>query len=184
MTNTELAILSLLIETPRHGYELEQVIDHRGMREWTEIGFSSIYYILKKLENQGLVFSQSSMNNVSGPTRKIFTVTEKGKKVWRTAALGALDTPGRAYRSLDIGLANIPALPRIKVIKALTKYRQSLEDRQASVIKTSQYEFNQVSHVQIMFDLALTQIQAELEWLNRTIKKLLSEEERNENTTN
>jgi DNA-binding PadR family transcriptional regulator len=53
MTNAELAILSLVDERPRHGYEVEQVIEERGMREWTEIGFSSIYYLLKKLEREG-----------------------------------------------------------------------------------------------------------------------------------
>jgi hypothetical protein len=37
-----LAILSLAVEKPRHGYEMEQVIEGRGMREWTEVGFSSI----------------------------------------------------------------------------------------------------------------------------------------------
>ncbi len=50
MTPAELAILSLLAEQPRHGYGIEQVIDERGMREWTAIGFSSIYYLLNKLE--------------------------------------------------------------------------------------------------------------------------------------
>ena len=50
MTNPELAILSLIAEKPRHGYDIEQVIEARGMREWTEIGFSSIYYLLNKLE--------------------------------------------------------------------------------------------------------------------------------------
>ena len=44
MTNAELAVLSLVVEAPRHGYEIEQAIAERGMREWTEIGFSSIYY--------------------------------------------------------------------------------------------------------------------------------------------
>jgi DNA-binding PadR family transcriptional regulator len=48
MTNAELAILSLVVEKPRHGYQIEQVIEERGMREWTEVGFSSIYYLLKK----------------------------------------------------------------------------------------------------------------------------------------
>ena len=52
MTNAELAILSLIGEKPRHGYDIEQVIEVRGMRDWTEIGFSSIYYILRKLEER------------------------------------------------------------------------------------------------------------------------------------
>jgi DNA-binding PadR family transcriptional regulator len=37
-----LTLLGLLAEKPRHGYELEEVIIARGMRDWTEIGFSSI----------------------------------------------------------------------------------------------------------------------------------------------
>ena len=45
MTNAEFAILSLIFELPRHGYEIEKTIEKRGMREWTEIGFSSIYYL-------------------------------------------------------------------------------------------------------------------------------------------
>ena len=45
MTNAELAILSLIAEQPRHGYQIDQVIQERGMREWTEVGFSSIYYL-------------------------------------------------------------------------------------------------------------------------------------------
>jgi DNA-binding PadR family transcriptional regulator len=55
MTNAKLAILSLIAEEPRRGYDIEQIIEARGMREWTEIGFSSIYSLLKKLETAGLV---------------------------------------------------------------------------------------------------------------------------------
>ena len=58
MTNTELAILGLIAEQPRHGYQIEQVIEERGMRNWTEIGFSSIYYLLKKLEKAGYVYGE------------------------------------------------------------------------------------------------------------------------------
>ena len=43
MTDAELAVLSLVAEQPCHGYEIEQVIEARGVREWTEVGFSSIY---------------------------------------------------------------------------------------------------------------------------------------------
>ncbi|MBN1315338.1 MAG: helix-turn-helix transcriptional regulator, partial [Anaerolineales bacterium] len=71
MTNAELAILSLIAEQPLHGYEIEQIIKKRGMRNWTEIGFSSIYYLLRKLEREGLISSR--LENVGrGPARKVF----------------------------------------------------------------------------------------------------------------
>ncbi|MDZ4159188.1 MAG: helix-turn-helix transcriptional regulator, partial [Anaerolineaceae bacterium] len=59
MTNAELAILSLLVERALHGYEIERIIQERGIRDWTEIGFSSIYYLLKKLKNKGLIEAAS-----------------------------------------------------------------------------------------------------------------------------
>ena len=55
LTNAELAILSLIVEQPRHGYEIEQVIEQRGMREWTDVGFSSIYYLLHPTAPQHVI---------------------------------------------------------------------------------------------------------------------------------
>ena len=55
LTDAELLVLGLVAEMPRHGYELEQVIEERGMREWTQIGFSSIYFVLGKLKKMRLV---------------------------------------------------------------------------------------------------------------------------------
>ncbi|MEQ9246341.1 MAG: PadR family transcriptional regulator, partial [Nitratireductor sp.] len=58
LTDAELLLLGLVAEMPRHGYELEQIIDTRGMREWTQVGFSSIYFVLGKLEKSGLVAAE------------------------------------------------------------------------------------------------------------------------------
>ena len=59
MTNAELAIISLIVEKSMHGYEISPVMKAREMRNWTEIGFSSIYYILNKLEKKSLIEGQT-----------------------------------------------------------------------------------------------------------------------------
>lgn len=59
MTNSELVLLSLLAEHPRHGYELEQVIEECGMHNWSEIAFSSIYFLLKRLVLEGMATSST-----------------------------------------------------------------------------------------------------------------------------
>jgi len=80
ISNIEAAILGLLYENSHHGYELEKIIEERGMRNWTDIGFSSIYYVLKKLEDKKLVVSE--LEKVEGkPSRKVFTITYDGKLV-------------------------------------------------------------------------------------------------------
>ena len=80
VTNAELAVLSLLAEKPMHGYQIEQTIASRGMREWTEIGFSSIYYILEKLRSRGCVESHLEPAEGKGPSRQVFSLTPSGAR--------------------------------------------------------------------------------------------------------
>ena len=93
MTNAELAVLGLIAERPRHGYEIEGVIQERGMREWTEVGFSSIYYLLKKLEREGLIRGRAGRKTGRGPARKVYEMTAEGREAWRGAAQKALSRP-------------------------------------------------------------------------------------------
>ena len=52
LTDAELVILSLICEQPLHGYQIEQEITQRNMRAWTGLSTSSIYYILRRLEER------------------------------------------------------------------------------------------------------------------------------------
>jgi DNA-binding PadR family transcriptional regulator len=172
MNNSELAILTLLAEAPRHGYEIEQIIERRGMRDWTEIGFSSIYYVLKRLENYFWIVGTYETNIGQGPGRKVFHITKSGNDALHEAALAILQKPERVYRKLDLGLAYLPALPGDEILQSLLHYREDLQQTINQVQERASLEFNQVEHVQIMFDLNLTHYRAELEWLDRTIIRL------------
>src|SRR5512136_2048113 len=110
MTNAELAILTLLAEQPRHGYEIEQVIEERGMREWTELGFSSIYYLLKKLERDGLIESRLEEAQ-RGPARKVYHLTPAGGEALQRGIIEALSAPQRFYPPVLLGLSSLPAIP-------------------------------------------------------------------------
>src|SRR3972149_2439341 len=69
LTAAELLLLGLVAEMPRHGYELDHVIEQRGMRQWTQIGFSSIYYVLGKLERLALVGGEKPAGGGGGAER-------------------------------------------------------------------------------------------------------------------
>ena len=75
LTEGEIIVLGLLAEHPRHGYDLEQAIRERGIREWTSLGFSSLYYLLDKLADKGLATPQQGQG---GKTKKVFTITPAG----------------------------------------------------------------------------------------------------------
>lgn len=173
MTNAELAILSLIAEKPHHGYEIEQVIDARGMREWTEVGFSSIYYILKKLENRGLIQSRSQPSQGRGPGRKVYRLTPAGRSAWRQASLQALANPERAYSAFQLGLANLPAISAPDAIQALQNYTDQLRTRRNHVRERRDQAGDDLPfHAAAMFDLSLTLIDAELKWVQRFVRSL------------
>lgn len=174
MTNAELAILGLVVERPRHGYEMEQVIEERGMRDWTEVGFSSIYYLLKKLEGAGLVEGRLEEAQ-RGPARKVYRATPAGEQAQRAGVLDALSVPRRCYSPLQLGLSHLPGIPPAEAVAALQQYRQALVERLAHVRERWESQRPLPSFIDAMFDHSTTMIEAELAWVRRFIKQIEGE---------
>jgi DNA-binding PadR family transcriptional regulator len=171
MTNAELAILSLVAEQPRHGYEIEQVIEERGMREWTEVGFSSIYYLLKKLERDELVKGRLEEAE-RGPARKVYCITQAGREAQRAGVLKALSVPWRGHPPLMLGIANIPAITPAETIVALQKYRDELTARLEQVQAKWESQRPLPYFVSALFDYSMTVGEAELVWVEKFIKQV------------
>lgn len=172
MTNAELAILGLIAEQPRHGYEIEHLIDTRGMREWTEIGFSSIYYLLRKLEAGGLVTSALHTGSGSGPARKVYTITLDGRAAHRAGVLTALAVPNAVAPALLLGLASWPVVTPDQGIAALRRYRDTLAERMRGVATRREEQQPLPPFVDAMFDYSQTLLEAEVGWIDRLIERL------------
>src|SRR5262245_27070020 len=125
-TDAELLLLGLVAEMPRHGYELDQVIEHRGMRQWTQIGFSSIYFVLGKLQRLGFVTAKRPRVRASAKARKVYSVTPAGRRALAAQTLAALQDVRPAYPSLLLGMINWPALERERALEALQKRSKAI----------------------------------------------------------
>lgn len=174
MTNAELAILGLVAEAPRHGYEIEQLIEQRGMRNWTEVGFSSIYYILTKLEQRGWISSHTQPAAGRGPNRKVYSIIPEGQSAWREATLKALSTPSPQMQFL-LGLAGFPGISPQEAVTALRAYRRAIIERRDEVQQTWQAGQRLPVFLEGMFEYGYNMAQTELEWLDRYIPRLESQ---------
>ncbi|MBG0787853.1 MAG: PadR family transcriptional regulator [Anaerolineaceae bacterium] len=181
MNNKELALLGLLTEGPKYGYQLENDIEARGMREWTEIGFSSIYYLLNKSEDRGWILSTLGESS-KGPVRKLYALTETGWGLLRTELLQKLAHPTPNSGEFDLALAFMAILPPEQVTKALAEYQQSLEEGLKRVNQRWERsgKGRLPENVEILFTHSLHQIQSELDW----VKALLQTRKENENGEN
>lgn len=169
MTNAELVILSLVAEKPRHGYDIETTIEARGMREWTEIGFSSIYYILKKLEKSGYVESEMVASE-RGSGKKVFKATGEGYRALHDGILSALSNPQNTGTSFLMGLANLPVLSTDEIKMALKSYRDQLQERYITVEKTLKIQSPMPPFVEAMFSYSLTMLEAEIGWVSEYLE--------------
>ena len=173
MTNNELAILGLVAERPKHGYQIENDIELRGMRNWTEIGFSSIYHILNKLQEAGwiagTVTPAQGGQGRSGPARKVFQLTEAGKTALRDAVQQRLAQPRPRSADFDLGLGNLPALTSRAARAAISACRDCLHASRRQVrakwASDKQADAHLPSHAEALFARSLALIDAEISWV-------------------
>jgi len=171
MTNAELAILSLVAERPRHGYDIERAIVQRGMREWTDVGFSSIYYVLGKLERAGLLEARKGEPGQRGPSRTVYAPTPSGFEAWREASLAALSVPATGS-PFSLGLANLPGLSADEVIEALVEYRAQLAERLAGAQAKRDAQEPLDWFVAELFDYSEVMIEAEAQWVDGLLGRM------------
>lgn len=160
LTPAEFAILGLVAEAPRHGYEIEQVIAERGMRDWTEIAFSSIYFLLSGLKRRGLIEQQRSDGDAR---RKVFAATPAGRVALAVAVDSALERPEPFRSAFLVALANWPAIGDGKGSVALAERARTLAAAIADLEGRAARPMP--GHVAALFDYSLALMRAELAWL-------------------
>lgn len=118
LSNVEVILLSVVNERPSYAYEINKEIDFRDMRGWVRIGVTSIYQALKKLEEKGLVYSQTEMGDRM-PDRKRYYITDSGKAALIETSKRLLSNPEWYYLDLNVGLAASALLPPWEITNCL-----------------------------------------------------------------
>src|SRR6266540_2165582 len=146
LTPAELTVLGLVIERPQHGYDLEQVIEQRGIRQWTDVGFSSIYYLLTKLEQRGLLHVPEAP--AAAKSRRVFHATTEGRGVAARNALAFVAEARPVPHPLLVGVANLSLL-------SAQQYAQALQQAQAPLPLAARE----------VYSYSLSLMEAERQWL-------------------
>lgn len=174
MTDAELAILSIISEAPIKGTAIQQVIAERNLRHWTLIGVESVYYVVEKLRQQGLVASLDDPPPQDPQTRR-YRITSAGIGILQTAITDLLSTPHHLPDSFDLGLANLNVLKPAQIEKALADYRANLQNRhvklreQLEILQGQQGE-NLPFHIRSLFEHQLMSLAAEMAWFDEWIE--------------
>jgi DNA-binding PadR family transcriptional regulator len=165
-TDAELLLLGLVAEMPRHGYQIEQELEGRRMREWTRIGFSSIYFVLAKLERAGLV---SAKKPAGARARKTFTLTVAGRRTLIAQTRAAIRVYRPTHPSLLLGMINWAALDRRAALEALEARGRAVKAELGRLEAIQADQQPQPDYLDALFDFSIGQLEAETKWIGRTL---------------
>jgi DNA-binding PadR family transcriptional regulator len=183
LSNAEISILSLIAEKPRHGYELEQVIEERGMRNWTEVAFSSIYFLLNDLVKKELAKSSLQPAAGRGPAKKVFNATPKGHLALHEGIFQSIAVAEHDNQRFLLGLSCLPLLTDAEVEDAFNQRIAFLNGKVAEFsTHPAMTQPNFPLHVRAMFEYSLTLIQSELNWSQDFLKSYLKGKAKNGKT--
>ncbi len=77
---TQFLFLRLIHEKPMHGYQIMEELNNRGFLKKESLEAGSVYTILRRMENHGLITSKWE-EKAEGVDRRVYTVTSIGAEV-------------------------------------------------------------------------------------------------------
>ncbi len=174
LTTPDLVLLSLLAERPMHGYQANLELERREVRDWAGISRPQVYYSIEKLARLKLIRATESGGPASGPERRAFATTAKG----RTALASALEREEWSrQRDRPLFLTWIAlswqAHPWVfhRQLDRRRKFLQSELVREEATLRDIREEVGHPYHEAVwMVSLIIEQFKTELRWLRKVAR--------------
>ena len=170
-SDADIVLLSLLAEQPRHGYDLDRVIEQRGYRQWTSLAFSSVYYLLKRLSERGLLEPDEG----SQGRRTVFRVTDAGRRELRKASAERVLAPAPPCAGVLPALNTYPRLDDPELAALLAQRAEALVKR-LDELRGLRAQVDE-EHALAIFDYEILRQEADLVWTRILLKKAGSDED-------
>jgi DNA-binding PadR family transcriptional regulator len=169
----ELAVLGLLTEQPRHGYDLKKRLSDTLGPLWG-ISFGSLYPALRRLTRAGLIAEDTEPPTEPGAwrrRRRVYRITAEGKE--RFAELLA-DSGPQAWDDDGFGVhlaffSRTPAEIRMRILEGR---RRAVEERREGLRAALARAGEQIDrYTRELHQLGLDASEREVRWLNELIQE-------------
>jgi DNA-binding PadR family transcriptional regulator len=171
LNHREFAILGLISEFPSHAYSVNQRIEERGMRAWTQIGMSSIYNDLGNLEENRLVDSYTE--EVDNRIRKVYQITEKGLNILKKRIYNTLKNyEGRNDPDFYIAFSMLPYLSKQEQLEVFSSSLTMIKTHKKELEDMLQSNINQPLNVRGLFIHPIMILQTDIEFLEQIIEEI------------
>ncbi len=160
---------------PQHGYQLKKIIAEQAA-DFTQIKLPTIYYHLKKMEAEGLLSANATLNG--RPEKTVYAITDKGKEAFKSMLSELIQFEFRPVFPADGVFYFSDHFQRTEIIEHLQIYVNRLQDKLALIEKHRNDTMPFVpddlkAMVWIIFSHHERHYQAELEWAEESLHRLI-----------
>jgi len=159
------AVLGLLAQRPRHGYELRTAFQAVGGGEenW-DVKPAQIYTTLSRLQQSGLV-AEEGIEQDGGPEKRIYAITPAGRKAlkeWFDSGVALEPQRDEFFIKLMLGLAGA-----VEPYKLVNTQRTHLYQEMHAITDQRSRADPQTELAKILLlDKAIMHLEADLRWLD------------------
>ncbi|MBI9051977.1 MAG: PadR family transcriptional regulator [Anaerolineaceae bacterium] len=160
------AILGLLAQHPRHGYDLRAAFTAviGGNQNW-DVKPAQIYTTLNRLEEAGLVMKGATAQE-GGPEKHIYNITDLGQLAL-TAWFSEGVTPEHQRDEFFVKLMTALASAMADPYQIIQKQRQHLfQDLHAATVLRNQYDPQSEIAQILLLEKSIMHLEADLRWLD------------------
>ncbi|HMB22344.1 MAG TPA: PadR family transcriptional regulator [Anaerolineales bacterium] len=161
------AILGLLAQKPRHGYETRLAFETLvgGDGNW-EVKPAQIYTTLDRLEEAGLVERSSDLGEGEEPSRRVYSITPLGEEAlqeWLASGVAPEHQRDEFFIKLIIGIASGRADPE-RLIQ--TQRGLLFQEMHAATAQRDEYDPRTGMAQILLLDKVIMHLEADLRWLD------------------
>ena len=168
------ALLGLLAETPKYGYEIKQQFEGALGNVWS-VSYGQLYPTLRRLSELGWVTKKTAPGKKAAE-KNIYSITAKGKRKLDEWLLKPLRTNYKVKDEFTLKFLFFDKIPKEKVLEYLrTQQKKTVmqkENFQRTLVSIRE-EIN--FYLQAIIRKGIIHLEAENQWLEEVINDLAAE---------
>jgi DNA-binding PadR family transcriptional regulator len=164
-----LLLLGLLLQGPRYGYELHQIVRAHG-ELYADLKKSNLYYLLERLASEGYlsVRAEEGTRGARGE-RLIYELTDQGRTRFNEVLREVILTYEPTHTGVDTAVMFLATLPHTEGMHLLMERRRVVGARRETVAKELAVGAEDEPLLHVASDHLLSLIDSELAWLDRSL---------------
>ena len=128
-----LAVLSYLVQGPRHPYELSRMLRDNDDGRSIKFSHGSLYMAVQQLARAGFIAEQETTREGQRPERTVYALTEEGRREQRDWLCELVEEPRYEYPQFVAALSLSGALHPDEAVGLLRRRLERLDEQSAQI---------------------------------------------------